>query len=186
VVATGAIVTKVVGFSTDLTISEGNTEPVFPVVHSGQMQVQNLRAGDTPDAAGNPTRYFSNLAVYRDGTVRRYLVTEAGDVLAQLNKPEPSRWRKLLPDIQDWQNGTIEPLLPFTPPVNQLGSLLPGRLLVLSFAPKPLAPAAPAERATGSAARSALRCLGGPVALLGGLGAGGLALGLVTRSKRGC
>ena len=63
----GAIVTKVVGFSTDLTISEGNTEPVFPVVHSGQMQVQNLRAGDTPDAAGNPTRYFSNLAVYRDG-----------------------------------------------------------------------------------------------------------------------
>jgi len=64
----GAIVTKLVGFSTpDLQIPEGQTEPIFPVVHAGQMQVKNLKAGDTPDAHGNPTRYFSNLAVFRNG-----------------------------------------------------------------------------------------------------------------------
>ncbi|HLZ70444.1 MAG TPA: cytochrome c biogenesis protein ResB [Dehalococcoidia bacterium] len=63
----GAIVTKLVGFSVDLTIPQGQTAPVFPTIHAGQMQVLNRSAGDTPDAHGNPTRYFSNLAVFRNG-----------------------------------------------------------------------------------------------------------------------
>ncbi|HEY7295090.1 MAG TPA: cytochrome c biogenesis protein ResB [Dehalococcoidia bacterium] len=63
----GAIVTKLVGFSVNLSIPQGQTAPVFPTIHAGQMQVKNLNAGDTPDANGNPTRYFSNLAVYRNG-----------------------------------------------------------------------------------------------------------------------
>lgn len=63
----GAIVTKLVGFSVDLSIPEGQTAPVFPTIHAGQMQVLNRSAGDTPDANGNPTRYFSNLTVFRNG-----------------------------------------------------------------------------------------------------------------------
>ncbi len=64
----GAVVTKLVGFTTFISIPQGGTYPVFPTIHAGQMQVANLRAGDTPDAAGQPTRYFSDLTVYRDGS----------------------------------------------------------------------------------------------------------------------
>ena len=64
----GAIVTKLVGFSTFISIAQGRTDPVFPTIHAGQMQVQNLRAGDTPNSAGIATRYFSDLAVYRGGS----------------------------------------------------------------------------------------------------------------------
>ncbi len=63
----GAIVTKLVGFNVDLSIPEGQTAPVFPTIHAGQMQILNRSAGDTPDAHGNPTRYYSNLTVFRDG-----------------------------------------------------------------------------------------------------------------------
>ena len=63
----GAIVTKVVGFSTFISISQGSTYPVFSTIHAGQMQVENLQAGDTPDGRGLPTRFYSNLAVFRDG-----------------------------------------------------------------------------------------------------------------------
>lgn len=63
----GAIVTKLVGFNVDLSIPEGQTAPVFPTIHAGQMQILNRSAGDTPDANGNPTRYFSNLTVFRNG-----------------------------------------------------------------------------------------------------------------------
>ncbi len=63
----GAIVTKLVGFNVDLSIPEGQTAPVFPTIHAGQMQILNRSAGDTPDAHGNPTRYYSNLTVFRNG-----------------------------------------------------------------------------------------------------------------------
>jgi len=63
----GAIVTKLVGFSVDLSIPQGQTAPVFPTIHAGQMQILNRNAGDTPDANGNPTRYYSNLTVFRNG-----------------------------------------------------------------------------------------------------------------------
>ncbi len=63
----GAVVTKLLGFATFISIPQGGTYPVFPTIHAGQMQIENLQAGDTPDAAGLPTRYFSNLAVFRDG-----------------------------------------------------------------------------------------------------------------------
>ena len=63
----GAIVTKVVGFSTFVQIAEGRSEPVFPTIHAGQMQVENLRSAAETDKAGNLFRYISTLAVYRDG-----------------------------------------------------------------------------------------------------------------------
>jgi cytochrome c biogenesis protein ResB len=63
----GAIVTKIVGFSTFIQIPDGRTYPVFPTIHAGQMQVENLRAADDENAAGLPTRYHSELAVFRDG-----------------------------------------------------------------------------------------------------------------------
>lgn len=63
----GAIVTKVVGFSAFISIPEQQTQPVFSTIHTGQMQVENLGAAETLDAAGNVTRYHSDLAVYRNG-----------------------------------------------------------------------------------------------------------------------
>src|SRR5262249_50487121 len=63
----GAIVTKIVGFSTFIQIPDGRTYPVFPTIHARHMQVENLRAADDENAAGLPTRYHSELAVFRDG-----------------------------------------------------------------------------------------------------------------------
>src|SRR5205085_6959293 len=138
--------------------------------------------GDQNDPAAFPRDF--RLAYYRDGTVRRYLVTEPGDILAQLNKPDSARWHKVLPDVQDWQGGTVEPLAPFAPAVSQTGALLPGRILVLSFAPKAQETGSNSGRALTGPAASALRCLGGPVAPVGGVGLGRLALGRVARSSR--
>jgi cytochrome c biogenesis protein ResB len=63
----GAIVTKLVGFSSFIQIPEGQAYPVFPTIHAGQMQVENLHASDDANAAGVPLRYHSELAVHRDG-----------------------------------------------------------------------------------------------------------------------
>ena len=136
--------------------------------------------GDQNDPGAFPKEF--RLAFYRDGTVRKYVVTESGDTMATLNKPDTARWQKVLPSVTDWQQGTVEPLPPFTPPVNQVGSLIPGRLLVLSFAPKAVpAAASPAARGPARAGGSGLTCLGIPLAMLGGLGIGGWRLGLVCR-----
>lgn len=63
----GAVVTKLVGFSSEITIPEGRTAPVFATIHPGQMQVENLRAGENTNAQGQVIRYFSELAVYKNG-----------------------------------------------------------------------------------------------------------------------
>lgn len=64
----GAVVTKVIGFSSEIVIPQGRTEPVFSTIHAGQMQVENVNAGEDVNAAGDITKYHSELAVYRDGT----------------------------------------------------------------------------------------------------------------------
>ena len=63
----GAIVTKLVGFSTFINIPEGGTYPVFPTIHAGQMQVANVHSQEDLDAQGNIKQYVSHLAVYRNG-----------------------------------------------------------------------------------------------------------------------
>ena len=111
------------------------------------------------------------LAYYRDGSVRRLLVTEPGDAISQFNRPDTERWQKLLPKIKAWEAGLVEPLAPFTPAVNQTGQLIPGRLLVLHFEPR-VAAAATTAKATPPAAGGGLTCLGVPLAvLLSGLAA---------------
>ena len=127
--------------------------------------------GDEVDPAAFPREL--RLAFQRDGIVRRYLITESGDSVAQLNQPDPERWRKVLPEFKEWEAGTVEPLPPFTPAVNEAGQLIPGRILVLRFAPKVAAPATAATSASPAPASNAgLTCLGVPLAVvLSGLAA---------------
>ena len=63
----GAVVTKVIGFSTEIVIPEGRTEPVFATIHSGQMQAKSISAAEDVDAQGMITKYHSELAVFKDG-----------------------------------------------------------------------------------------------------------------------
>ena len=89
---------------------------------------------------------------YRDGTVKRYILTQPGDLLAALAKPDNKQWATLLPAWSSWTDGQAQQLKPFAPAVNEVGSLLPGRILVLVHQPK-LDPGKGAE------------CLGVPVGL---------------------
>jgi hypothetical protein len=89
---------------------------------------------------------------YRDGTVKRYILTQPGDLLAALVKPENRRWATLLPAWSSWTDGEVQQLKPFAPAVNDVGSLLPGRILVLVHQPK-------GEPGKG------VECLGVPVGL---------------------
>ena len=95
---------------------------------------------------------------FRDGTVKRYILTQPGDLLAALVKPENKRWAALLPTWSSWTDGQAQQLRPFAPAVNEVGSLLPGRILVLVHQPKP-DPGRGAE------------CLGVPVGLAATAGA---------------
>ena len=63
--------------------------------------------------------------------------TQPGDLLAALVKPENKRWATLLPGWSSWTDGQAQQLKPFAPAVNEVGSLLPGRILVLLHQPKP-------------------------------------------------
>lgn len=63
----GAIVTKVVGFNSEISIPEGRTEPVFATIHANQMQVMNVHAAEDTNAQGQITRYHSDLAVFKNG-----------------------------------------------------------------------------------------------------------------------
>jgi hypothetical protein len=120
--------------------------------------------GELNDPGTFPREF--RLAYFRDGTVRRYLVTEPGDSLAALSRPDPARWRKVLPTVREWHPAAVEALPPFSPPLNQAGALIPSRILVLSFAPKTM------QAAEGRpAAGSGLTCMGLPLALvLAGIG----------------
>lgn len=114
--------------------------------------------GDETDPSAFP-RLF-RVAYLRDGTIRRFLITEAGDTLGALEGPENGQWSPILPQWQEWQPGQPEALAPFTPAVNAAGTLLPGRILVMVHRPREapvVARPAPNQVATGA------ECLGIPI-----------------------
>ncbi len=111
---------------------------------------------------GNFPRLF-RVAYYRDGTVRRYLVTESGDSLAALTRPDSAAWSRVLPAWKEWQPGQAEALPPFTPALNAAGVLLPGRILVVAFRPRTIQVTPRPTRTTSS---SGVDCLGVPLGLL--------------------
>jgi len=61
------LVTKLDSFSTNLTIAEGGTSPVFPVSRDGQITVEVKEAVGMFDAQGRPLDYHSDLVLYRNG-----------------------------------------------------------------------------------------------------------------------
>lgn len=63
----GGIVSKLAGFETMLQVGEGGTQPVFPVLHERQMQVENLDSIERRDAEGRVIDYRTALVVYQDG-----------------------------------------------------------------------------------------------------------------------
>jgi hypothetical protein len=123
--------------------------------------------GDLTDPA-TFTRIF-RIAYYRDGTVRKYIITEAGDSTGALARPENEIWRQTLPTWQEWLPGQAEALPPFAPAIASSGALQPGRILVLAFRPR-VTPAS--TRTTGAIGQgSGISCAGLPLGLvlLGGL-----------------
>lgn len=120
--------------------------------------------GDQHDPAAFPREW--RLAFYRDGTVRRYLVTEPGDTLSALSQPDAASWQRVLPSIKAWEAATVESIPPFSPAINENGGVIPGRLLVLSFAPKVAAVPTDTQSSPSSSAAADLRCLGVPLAVV--------------------
>jgi hypothetical protein len=122
--------------------------------------------GDQTDPA-TFTRIF-RIAYFRDGTVRKYLITEAGDSTGALAQPQNELWRQVLPTWHEWLPGQAEALPPFAPAIASSGALQPGRILVLAFRPR-VTP--PSGRPAGSGQGSGLSCMGVPLGmvLLGGL-----------------
>jgi len=122
--------------------------------------------GDEVDPA-KFSRFFRSM-YYRDGTIKRYYITENGDSVSGLGRPLSDEWTKVLPAFQEWQPGQVEALPPFTPATNQSGQILPGRIAVLSHRPK-------AEQVQGAPANrgvaGAMDCFGIPLVLLGAAGA---------------
>ncbi len=94
--------------------------------------------------------------------MKRYMITQPGQVLSALAKPENKRWATLLPSWSVWTEGQPERLDPFAPAVNELGSLIPGRILVLVHRPKPV-----------DAMGRGLDCFGVPVGLAATAGLAG-------------
>jgi len=117
--------------------------------------------GDETDP-GNFPRVF-RIAYHRDGTIRRYIVTETGDAIGTLARPDNAAWARILPQHQEWLPGQAEALPPFTPAISGAGALLPGRILVLTHRPRV---AQPSPRPAGSRAGSGADCLGLPLGLL--------------------
>ncbi|MCC7371095.1 MAG: hypothetical protein IT306_21955 [Chloroflexi bacterium] len=120
--------------------------------------------GDQTDPA-NFTRTF-RIAYHRDGTVRKYVITEAGDSTGALGRPESEVWRRTLPAWQEWLPGTPEALPPFAPAIASSGALQPGRILVLAFRPR-IVQASPRPTGGSSAAGgSGLTCAGVPIGMV--------------------
>ena len=122
--------------------------------------------GDLTDPA-TFTRIF-RIAYYRDGTIRKYVITEAGDSTSALARTENEIWRQTLPTWQEWLPGQAEALPPFAPAIASSGALQPGRILVRMFRPR-VTP--PASRPSAAGQSSGVSCAGLPLGLvlLGGL-----------------
>lgn len=121
--------------------------------------------GDQTDPA-NFTRIF-RIAYYRDGTVRKYVITEAGDSIGALGRPEDEVWRRTLPSWQAWIPGAPEALPPFAPAIASSGALQPGRILVLAFRPRIVQASPRPLGSTGASGQgSGLSCLGVPIGMV--------------------
>ncbi len=59
--------TRLSAFSTNLTIAEGASAPVFPVAHERQILIDVLGAVGSFDPEGRPLDYHSDLVLYRNG-----------------------------------------------------------------------------------------------------------------------
>jgi hypothetical protein len=115
---------------------EGMQTYIFdPADESVPFLVVEDAIGDEWDPANFPR--IARREFYRDGSVKRYILTQPGDLLSVLVKPDNKRWASLAPAWSSWTDGEVQRLQPFAPAVNELGSLLPGRLLVLQHEPKP-------------------------------------------------
>ena len=122
--------------------------------------------GDEMEAVRFP-RVF-RVEYYKDGRVKNFRITQPGDLLAVLKKPDSPRWARLYSQWDSWLEGEASALEPYGFAVGSTGALLPGRILVVTYQPKP-------ERNAGSG----MQCLGIPLVLL----AGGLVLSTVNRQS---
>jgi hypothetical protein len=122
--------------------------------------------GDETDPGKFPRMF--RVMYYRDGTIKRYFVTDSGDSSATLGKPNSEEWTKVLPAFQEWQVGQPESLPPFSSALGTNGQMLPGRIAVISHRPK-------AEQTRGAAQTKgvggATDCFGIPLLLVGAAGA---------------
>jgi cytochrome c biogenesis protein len=72
----GGLTSHFAGYTQNLLIAEGTTDPVFPVSHHGQMQIKVIDAIAKFDAAGQPSDYRSDIVIYKDGhEVKRGITT---------------------------------------------------------------------------------------------------------------
>lgn len=77
----GGLVTWRGGYSNGLFIAEGASQPVFPVRHPEQMQVEVIDAVGRFDEAGTPIDYRSELVIYQGGQEVARGVTTVNDPL---------------------------------------------------------------------------------------------------------
>jgi len=72
----GGLLSHFGGYTQDLLIAEGTTDPVFPVSHRNQMQIEVLDAVARFDENGQPRDYRSSLVIYQGGhEVKRGVTT---------------------------------------------------------------------------------------------------------------
>jgi hypothetical protein len=122
-----------------LRTEEGEEERKVYVFSETQAEVPFIRVedavGDTVDPGEFP-RVF-RVEYLKDGTIRRYVVTQPGDLLAVLKKPDSARWAKVYGDRFDgWVEGEPGELNPFASALNSVGGVQPGRILVLTYYPR--------------------------------------------------
>jgi hypothetical protein len=131
-----------------------------------QLDIPYVRVDDAVGDETDPARFprLFRVAYHRDGTIRKYLITEAGDSVGALGRPEDASWTRVLPTWQQWQPGQPEALPPFTPAISGAGSLLPGRILVVAFRPR-VTQGSP-QPVSASGRGSGIDCLGVPLGLL--------------------
>lgn len=63
----GGLVSRLTGFEENLFIAEGAVEPVFPVKHARQLQVEVLDASAAFDDRGRPLDFRTDLVIYENG-----------------------------------------------------------------------------------------------------------------------
>ncbi len=90
--------------------------------------------GDENDPANFP--HLLRVAWYRNGIVERYVLTEPGDTVSEWTAPDAEVWKQVLPSVKGWKEGKVQSLPPFPSPLTDDGQLIPGRIMVIRFAPE--------------------------------------------------